>query len=153
MLGEVFTDDADAFVVADIPGLIEGAHAGKGLGIRFLRHVERTKLLLHLVDAASDAAVNGQIAAQIAEVEDELRGYGESVWNKPRLLVVNKIDALDEAGRAQALAEAKKSGLPVYAISAVSGEGVQDLLRATWSEVKKMRERELRTAADTDEEQ
>jgi len=140
ILGEVFTDDSDAFVVADIPGLISGAHEGKGLGMRFLRHVERTKLLLHLVDAASLTGTG--IAEQIAEVEDELKGYGGSVWEKTRLLVVNKIDVLDDEQREAVLAEARASGLTCYMISAVSGEGVQDLLHAVYGEVKKMREAE-----------
>jgi len=144
MLGEVFTDDADAFVVADIPGLIEGAHEGKGLGMRFLRHVERTKLLLHLVDAASLSGVG--IAAQLAEVEEELKGYGETVWHKQRLLVVNKIDALDDALRQDVIAETQALNadkkLPVFMISAVTGEGVQDLMHAVYGEVKKMREAE-----------
>ncbi|MDQ6971188.1 MAG: GTPase ObgE [Mariprofundaceae bacterium] len=144
ILGEVFTDDADAFVVADIPGLIEGAHEGKGLGMRFLRHVERTKVLLHLVDAAS---VSGEsIKAQIAEVEEELKGYGEAVWDKPRLLVVNKMDALDDEERELALDEARESGLPVFMISAVSGEGVPSLLHAAYAEVKAMRDAEMSAA-------
>ncbi|MDQ6988223.1 MAG: GTPase ObgE [Mariprofundaceae bacterium] len=142
MLGEVFTDDADAFVVADIPGLIEGAHEGKGLGMRFLRHVERTKLLLHLVDAASLSGAG--IAEQLAEVEGELKGYGETVWHKQRLLVINKIDALDDALRQEVIAETQALNadkkLPVFMISAVTGEGVQDLMHATYAEVKKMRE-------------
>jgi GTP-binding protein len=141
ILGEVFTDDSDAFVVADIPGLIGGAHEGKGLGMRFLRHVERTKLLLHLVDAAS--LTGAGIAEQIAEVEEELKGYGDSVWDKTRLLVVNKIDALDQELRDSVLAEAKASGLRTFAMSAVTGEGVKDLLHAVYGEVKKMREMEM----------
>ncbi|MDX8391971.1 MAG: GTPase ObgE [Mariprofundaceae bacterium] len=148
MLGEVFTDDADAFVVADIPGLIEGAHEGKGLGMRFLRHVERTKLLLHLVDAASLSGAG--IAAQLAEVEAELKGYGETVWHKQRLLVINKIDALDDTLRQEVIAETKalnvEKKLPVFMISAVTGEGVQDLMHATYAEVKKMREAEAAAA-------
>jgi len=140
ILGEVFTEDSDAFVVADIPGLIGGAHEGKGLGMRFLRHVERTKLLLHLVDAVnlSDAS----IGEQIAEVEDELKGYGDTVWHKTRLLVVNKIDALDEEDRSRVMAEGKASGLPTFLMSAVTGEGVQTLMRAVYQEVKNMREAE-----------
>lgn len=137
ILGEVFTEDSDAFVVADIPGLIGGAHEGKGLGIRFLRHVERTKVLLHLVDAAS--LTGAGIREQIAEVEEELKGYGGSVWRKTRLLVINKIDVLDEELRTMVLEEAQESGLTCHMISAVSGEGVQALLHATYDEVKKMR--------------
>jgi len=141
ILGEVFTDDSDAFVVADIPGLIGGAHEGKGLGMRFLRHVERTKLLLHLVDAAD---MNGAgIGEQIGEVEKELKGYGKAVWDKLRLLVVNKIDVLDEQERRKVLAEATASGLRTFLISAVSGEGVKELLHAVYGEVKKMRASEM----------
>lgn len=141
ILGEVFTDDSDAFVVADIPGLIGGAHEGKGLGMRFLRHVERTKILLHLVDAVSLSGAG--IADQIAEVEEELKGYGGTVWDKERLLVVNKIDALDEEERDKVLAEAEASGLRTFMMSAVTGEGVKDLLHAVYGEVKKMREAEV----------
>jgi len=144
ILGEVFTDDSDAFVVADIPGLIGGAHEGKGLGMRFLRHVERTKLLLHLVDAASLSGTG--IAAQIAEVEEELKGYGRAVWDKTRLLVVNKIDVLDEEQRAAVLEEAQACGLPTFLMSAVSGEGVKELLHAVYEEVKSMREAEVTAA-------
>lgn len=148
MLGEVFTEDADAFVVADIPGLIEGAHEGKGLGFRFLRHVERTKVLLHLVDAASVSGV--EIGPQLVEVEEELKGYGDSVWTKPRLLVINKIDALDEEMRQAVVAELQAHDvwkhLPLFMISAVTGEGVQRLLYATYGEVKKMREAEEQAA-------
>ncbi len=136
VLGEVFIDEADGFVVADIPGLIEGAHAGKGLGLRFLRHVERTKVLLHLVDAASQTA---DIPAQVREVEAELEGYGETVWRKPRILVVNKLDALTPIMRRQVMAQAERTGLPAYFISAVTGEGVRDLLRAVYQEIMKMK--------------
>ncbi len=135
-LGEVFTDEGDGFVVADIPGLIEGAHEGKGLGIRFLRHVERTKVLLHLVDAASFEA---DIEMQIREVETELKGYGDTVWNKPRILVVNKMDALTPDMREEARKHAARTGLAAYFISAVTGEGVPALLRVVAEQVERMR--------------
>ena len=137
VLGEVFTEDGDGFVVADIPGLIEGAHEGRGLGSRFLRHVERTRLLLHLVDAADPAR---DIEAQMREVEAELRGYGDAVWGKPRLLVVNKVDALTDEMRAAALEAARATGLETFVISAVTGEGVTALLRAVAARVRAMRE-------------
>jgi len=137
VLGEVFTEDGDGFVVADIPGLIEGAHEGRGLGSRFLRHVERTRLLLHLVDAADPAR---EIEAQMREVEAELRGYGDAVWGKPRLLVVNKVDALTDEMRAAALEAARATGLETFVISAVTGEGVTALLRAVAARVRAMRE-------------
>jgi len=137
VLGEVFMDEADGFVVADIPGLIEGAHEGKGLGMRFLRHVERTKVLLHLVDAAS---LEAGIDAQTHEVEMELKGYGDTVWNKPRMLVVNKMDALTPDMRKEAGKQAARTGLAAHFISAVTGEGVPALLRAVSKQVEAMRE-------------
>ncbi|MDX8401868.1 MAG: GTPase, partial [Mariprofundaceae bacterium] len=125
-LGQVFTDDGGGFVVADIPGLIAGAHQGKGLGDRFLRHVERTTLLLHLVDG-SDAR---GLAEQVREIEAELQARGGGLADKPRMLVVNKIDALDTAARTRLEEAAAGLGLPFRMISAVSGEGVPELLRA-----------------------
>jgi len=136
-LGQIFTDDGDGFVMADIPGLIEGAHEGKGLGFRFLRHIERTRLLLHLVDVASPDGRS--ISEQLREVEGELEGYGESVWDKTRFLVLNKIDALLEEERDAALAEVADFGLPVYAVSAVSGEGLEALLRDVHAAVVELR--------------
>jgi len=135
-LGEVFMDEGDGFVVADIPGLIEGAHEGKGLGIQFLRHVERTKVLLHLVDAAS---LEADIDAQINEVEVELKGYGDTVWNKPRVLVVNKMDALTSDMREEVKKQAARTELVAYFVSAVTGEGIPALLRAVSEQVETMR--------------
>ena len=137
MLGQVRMDD-DGFAVADIPGLISGAHQGKGLGVRFLRHIERTRLLLHLVDAA---CLEGRsITEQVREVEGELQGYGVAVSGKPRLIVLNKMDALDDELRLAAQQEAETLELPVMCISAVSGEGVPQLLRATYTRLMSMRE-------------
>jgi GTP-binding protein len=133
MLGQVFMQDGDGFVVADIPGLIEGAHEGKGLGARFLRHIERTAVLLHMVDAS--AADGKSITEQIHEIESELKGYGDSIWNKPRMLVLNKMDALSEEDQAQALKEVAAFDLPSCAISAVSGDGVPDLLYQLYDRV------------------
>jgi len=142
-LGQVFMDDGDGFVVADIPGLIHGAHEGKGLGDRFLRHVERTRLLLHLVDVAHPEGIS--ITDQFHEVEHELRGYGKGVMAKPRLLILNKIDALPEEFRDEVYAEANKLGLPIYAISAVTGEGIKPLLHDIYLRVKEIHNEE-RTA-------
>lgn len=135
-LGEVFMDEGNGFVVADIPGLIEGAHEGRGLGMRFLRHVERTKVLLHLVDAAS---FESAIEAQMHEVEVELKGYGDTVWGKPRILVVNKMDALTPESRKEARVQGARTGLAVHFISAVTGEGVSALLRAVSEQVEIIR--------------
>lgn len=135
-LGEVFMDEADGFVVADIPGLIEGAHEGKGLGMQFLRHVERTKVLLHLVDAAS---LEADIGAQMLEVEAELKGYGDTVWHKPRVLVVNKMDALTPDMREDVRRQVDQVAFAVHFVSAVTGEGIPALLRAVSEQVEALR--------------
>ncbi|MDX8396072.1 MAG: GTPase ObgE [Mariprofundaceae bacterium] len=140
-LGQVCMDDGDGFVVADIPGLIEGAHEGKGLGHRFLRHVERTRLLLHLVDVAHPEAIS--ITDQVREIEGELRGYGETVWNKTRYLLLNKMDALLEEEYEKVLAEAKELGFEnIYMISAVTGEGLKPVLYDVYEQVKIIQKQE-----------
>jgi GTP-binding protein len=124
-LGVVGVDGAE-FVVADIPGLIEGAHEGRGIGDRFLGHVERSGALLHLVDATG-----GDVVADWQTIVDELAAYGGGLNVKPRLTVLSKIDALDEdelAERREALSKA--TGQEVMAMSAISGDGVTDVLRA-----------------------
>jgi GTP-binding protein len=118
--------DGKEFVIADIPGLIEGAHEGRGIGDRFLGHVERCGALLHLVDGTSDT-----VAADYRTVLAELVAYGHGLAAKPRLTVLNKIDALEAdemAERRAALAAA--TGGRVMAMSGVSGEGVREVLRA-----------------------
>jgi Obg family GTPase CgtA len=114
----------DEFVLADIPGLIEGAHQGAGLGIRFLGHVERCRVLIHLVDGTQEDVVGAY-----RTVRAELDAYAAGLSAKPELLALSKIDALDgeiTAARAEALAEA--AGRPVALISAVTGEGMPPLL-------------------------
>jgi len=114
------------FVLADIPGLIEGAAEGAGVGDRFLGHVERTRLLLHLVDASTDNPVD---AWHI--VRRELDSYGAGLTDKPELIALTKTDLLDEKARAKvAKALAKASGATVFAVSAPLGEGVEFLLDA-----------------------
>ena len=124
-LGVVGVDNVE-FVVADIPGLIEGAHEGVGLGDRFLGHVERCAVLLHLVDGTSEDP-----AADYETIIGELEAYGGELAEKPRLTVLNKIDALDEEERAEARSALEEAtGGPVMEMSGVSGEGVTDVLRA-----------------------
>lgn len=148
MLGQVFMDDGDGFVVADIPGLIEGAHTGKGLGDRFLRHIERTSVLLHLVDGSCQEGKS--VREQVHEIEAELKGYGSMLWRKPRLLALNKMDLLDADGRQAALAEAEQLQLPQFAISAVSGEGIRPLLRRLYALVADVRAERLAEAEHRD---
>ena len=128
-LGVVDLGEYRTMVVADIPGLIEGAHEGAGLGDRFLRHVERTKLLLHLVDVSS---LSGRDTVSDYEaINRELRAYGEQLAERPQIVVATKIDALDEPERLERLRErAERDGRPFYAISSATGEGVRELVRA-----------------------
>ena len=133
-LGQIYMDDGDGFVMADIPGLIEGAHEGKGLGHRFLKHIERTRVLLHLVDVAHPEGTS--ITDQFHEIEAELKGYGDSVFLKPRLLVLNKMDAIGDEDRTPLLEEAAKLGLTYYTVSSVTGEGIKALLRDLYDQVR-----------------
>jgi len=127
-LGVVRMDSEQSFVIADIPGLIEGAADGAGLGIRFLKHLERCRVLLHLIDIApideSDPVDNARI------ILGELEKYSDKLFNKPRWLVFNKIDVIGEEeaqARAKAIAEALGWEEKYYLISAASRQGVQDL--------------------------
>jgi GTP-binding protein len=134
-LGVVRVEADRSFVVADIPGLIEGAAQGAGLGMRFLRHLERTRLLLHVVDACADLA-GGDSVATWRSVEQELGIYSAALADKPRWLVLNKLDLLPAEEREQRVktlvAELGWSG-PVYAISALTKDGTtrlaQDVMR------------------------
>jgi GTP-binding protein len=113
-------------VLADIPGLIEGAAEGAGVGDRFLGHVERTRLLLHLVDASADDPIG---AWRI--VRGELDSYGAGLSDKPELIALTKTDLIDDKARAKvAKALAKASGATVFAVSAPLGEGLEPLLDA-----------------------
>jgi GTP-binding protein len=124
-LGVVRADDDQTIVVADIPGLIEGAHEGHGLGDQFLRHVERCSILVHLVDLSANETP-GQDAAVIAR---ELEAYSQTLAGKPRLVVGSKLDS-EVPGNSEKLAEyAAKLGFQYHAISAVVGDGVKDLVR------------------------
>ena len=123
-LGVVGVDDVE-FVVADIPGLIEGAHEGRGLGDQFLGHVERCSVLLHLVDGTSEG-----VAADWQTIIHELEAYGGVLAGKPRITAMNKIDALDDAERAERTAALEAVAGPVMLMSGVSGEGVTEVLRA-----------------------
>ncbi|MEI9812932.1 MAG: GTPase ObgE [Acidobacteriota bacterium] len=122
-------DDFRTFVVADIPGLIEGAHEGHGLGIQFLRHVERTRLLVHLVDVSEFSGRKPVEDFNI--VMKELESFSEELVAKPMILVATKIDAAQDAKRISSLkALAKRRKLPFFTISSVTGEGIDELKRA-----------------------
>ena len=117
------------FVVADLPGLIEGAHLGAGLGIRFLRHVERTRLLVHLIDT-SDANADDPVHA-FEVINGELAAFSESLMRKPMIVVATKLDATTDRTRLEALRDyCKTHGLEFHSISAAAGEGVKELVRS-----------------------
>ena len=124
-LGVVSVDDF-SFVVADIPGLIEGAHLGHGLGDRFLRHIERTRLLVHLVDVSETSG--REPADDFRVVLEELAGFGPTLAAKPMFVVASKMDAAQDPARTASLrAAAEKLGLPYYEISSVTGQGIEEL--------------------------
>ncbi len=130
-LGVVRLSHSEEFVIADIPGLIEGAHEGAGLGDRFLGHVERCAVLLHLVDGAA-----GHVVDAWRTVREELAAYGGGLADKPELLVLNKSDAMsprEASARRSALARA--SGQPVTLLSGATGDGVPELLRQLMNSV------------------
>ena len=127
-----------SFVVADIPGLIEGAHQGKGLGHEFLRHIERTKLLLHLIDLT-----NPEMEPEEAfeKINRELSLYSPELTKKPQIVVGTKIDALVDRSKVERLKKYfKEKGYPFFAVSAVSGEGMKELLNYVASKVKELKE-------------
>lgn len=128
-LGVVDRSDGKGFVIADIPGLIEGASEGIGLGHEFLRHIERTKLLIHIVDAASTEGRNP--IEDIHAINKELIAYNPTLANKPQIIAANKLDVLygeEKELAVKALKEAFEPSIPVFPISAVSGEGIPMLL-------------------------
>jgi GTP-binding protein len=125
-LGVIRLSMSEEFVLADIPGLIEGAHEGAGLGDRFLGHVERCAVLLHLVDGAA-----GDVVKAWRTVREELRSYGGGLAEKPELIALNKADAMTPRETSSRLAALRKaSGGPVMLMSGVTGQGVPEMLRA-----------------------
>src|SRR6185436_15452032 len=145
-LGVVSADDAQTFVVADIPGLIEGAHEGHGLGDQFLRHVERCSVLVHLVDlsANEDPAADAEVIAR------ELALYSQLLANKPRIICGSKLDSLVPGNSEKLRAYAAKNGYPYHEISAVVGDGVRELVRMLARFVRENQdERDIHAEADS----
>jgi GTP-binding protein len=136
-LGVVRLSDDRTFVVADVPGLIEGAHAGHGLGHRFLSHLERTRLLIHVVDVSSesgrDPVEDFDVILRELELFPGRDASGERLTDKAMIVAANKIDALDDPERlAQLQAHAGNLGIDVFPVSAATGEGLAALLEAAW---------------------
>ena len=146
-LGVVSLDEFHSFLVADIPGLIEGAHEGHGLGDRFLRHIERTKILVHLVDL-SDAT--GRDPVQDFEIiANELASFSPALPEKPCIVAGTKLDAMQDPRRMEALRQHSASrDLTFLAISSVTGQGVDALVRAMGERVRPERENDTATSSD-----
>jgi GTP-binding protein len=132
-LGMVDLSLGERFILADIPGLIEGAHEGAGIGTRFLGHVERTAVLIHLVDGTQE-----DVAGAWRTVRHELEAYGEGLEDKSEILALNKIDALDEETIAEKAAELEAAaGVKVRRVSGFAGVGVTELLREAYALVQR----------------
>jgi GTP-binding protein len=135
-----------SFVVADIPGLIEGAHQGAGLGTQFLRHIERTRLLVHLVDV-SDSSGRPDVLKDVEVILGELDSFGAHLADKPMLMVASKIDAANKDKLAKLKQYCKKKKLLLFPISAVTGEGIDKLKYAMAAKLEEMREAALETSS------
>src|SRR5437764_1266389 len=130
--------DEKSFVVADIPGLIEGAHAGSGLGTQFLRHIERTRLLVHLVDV-SDASGRPNPVKDVEVIKAELASFGAKLDEKPMIMAASKIDAANKEKLAKLKRYCKKQGYELFPISAVTGKGIKELKYEMAERVEELR--------------
>ena len=141
-LGVVKIKNGDSFVIADIPGIIEGASEGVGLGIQFLRHVERTRLLLHVIDVSG---IEGRNPVQdFYTINEELKSYSEKLSTRKQIIVASKIDIMQDDTGLKALEElAQKEGLEIYKISGVTGEGVPELLSRVSEVLKTLPKEEI----------
>ena len=149
-LGVVDMGNFRTFVIADIPGLIEGASDGAGLGDRFLRHVERTKLLLHLVDVSS---ISGRDPVEDYEIINrELANYDENLATRPQIVLATKIDALDEPERLENLCKrVEKDGKPFFEISAVTNQGTQEVVNFTAQKLDEIEKEEKENKIEIEE--
>src|SRR6202789_1159485 len=148
-LGVVTVGEApheQSFVVADIPGLIEGASLGAGLGVQFLRHIERTRVLVHLVDV-SDASGRPDPVEDFRVIMTELKSFGHGLDEKPMLVAASKVDVANPEKLKKLRAMAKRRKLPFFAISAVSGTGIAELKYALGERVRASREAEIAPVA------
>ena len=141
-LGVVKSEYGDSFVIADIPGLIEGASEGTGLGIQFLRHIERTRLLLHVIDVASTEGRDP--VEDFYVINKELEKYSKKLASKKQIIVANKIDAMQDEEQFKKLEKiAKEKNIPIYKISAATGEGIKELMTEVSKVLKTLPKEEL----------
>jgi GTPase len=144
-LGVVTVGEApneESFVVADMPGLIEGAHLGTGLGVQFLRHIERTRVLVHLVDV-SDGSGRPDPIEDFKVINGELENFGHGLAEKPMIVVASKVDVANPEKLKKLAASAKRRKLEFFAISAVTGQGIEELKWALAKHVREAREVEV----------
>ena len=141
-LGVVKAKNGESFVIADIPGIIEGASEGVGLGIQFLRHVERTRLLLHVIDVSGSEGRDP--VEDYHTINEELKKYSEKLATRKQILVANKIDVMQDDERLKELEElAKKENLELFKISGVTGEGISELLNRVSEVLKTLPKEEI----------
>ena len=141
-LGVVKSEYGDSFVIADIPGIIEGASEGTGLGLQFLRHIERTRLLLHVIDVSGSEGRNPVEDFKI--INNELKKYSEKLSKRKQIIVANKIDSMQDETLYKELSKlAKKEKLEIFKISAVTGEGIKELLNKVSQELKELPKEDL----------
>jgi GTP-binding protein len=141
-LGVLKKEYGEGFVIADIPGIIEGASDGLGLGLQFLRHIERTRLLFHVIDAAGTEGRNP--VDDFYKINNELKSYSERLANKKQILVANKIDSVQDQTILQSIRElAKKENLELFEISAVTGEGLKQLFNRAGELLKELPKEQL----------
>ncbi len=141
-LGVVKTEYGDSFVIADIPGIIEGASEGTGLGLQFLRHIERTRLLLHVIDVSGSEGRNP--VQDFNTINEELKKYSEKLSKRKQIIVANKVDILQDEKTYQELEEtAKENNMEIFKISAATGEGITELLKYVSEVLKKLPKEDL----------
>ena len=141
-LGVVKTEYGDSFVIADIPGIIEGASEGTGLGLQFLRHIERTRLLLHVIDVSGSEGRNP--VQDFYTINEELKKYSEKLSKRKQIIVANKIDAMQDENLYNELENvAKENDMEIFKISAATGEGVSDLIKHVASVLKTLPKEDL----------
>lgn len=141
-LGVVTTDYGDSFVIADIPGIIEGASQGVGLGLQFLRHIERTRLLLHVIDVSGSE--NRNPVEDFKIINNELKKYSEKLATRKQIIVANKVDSMQDESLFKELEDmAQKEDLKIFKVSAVTGEGLKELFKYVSELVKTLPKEEI----------